>query len=72
MLPIRITAPPCMSTHDVRHQPRWPQPIQTTAVASWSTLRLCEWQLVRQHRPLAFDHGSHFIRDVVDALDIEL
>jgi hypothetical protein len=27
--------------------------------------------LSRQLRPLAFDHGPHFIRDVVDVLDIE-
>src|SRR5262249_17023156 len=36
------------------------------------TLRSLRRQLVRQLRPLAFDHGSHFIRDVVDVpLDIE-
>jgi hypothetical protein len=31
----------------------------------------CERQLVRQLWPLAFDHGSRFIRDMLDALDIE-
>src|SRR5215831_19715002 len=30
------------------------------------TLRSLRRQLVRQLRPLAFDHGSHVIRDVVD------
>src|SRR5262249_60517539 len=28
-------------------------------------------QLVHQFRPFAFDHRSHFIRNVVDVLDIE-
>src|SRR5215831_12863359 len=36
-----------------------------------SALRLLRRQLVRQLRPLAFDHGSHLIGDVVDVLDIE-
>jgi len=31
----------------------------------------CERQLVGQLWSLAFDHGSHFIRDMLDALDIE-
>jgi hypothetical protein len=33
--------------------------------------RLLPRQLVRQLRPLAFDHGAHFIRDVVDVLDLQ-
>src|SRR5215813_158337 len=37
----------------------------------WSTLRLFRRQLVRQLRPLVFDHGPHFIRDVVDVFDFE-
>ena len=35
--------------------------------ASWCLRR----QLVRQLGPLAFNHASHFVRDVVDMLDIE-
>ena len=35
------------------------------------TLRLLRRQLVLQLEPLAFDHGPHFIRDVVDVLDFE-
>src|SRR5215831_17782123 len=35
------------------------------------TLRSLRRQLVRQLRPLAFDNGSHFIRDVVDELELQ-
>src|SRR5262249_2591261 len=38
--------------------------------ASFQPLRLRR-QLVCQFWPLAFDHGSHLVRDVVDVLDIE-
>jgi hypothetical protein len=31
----------------------------------------CGRQLLRELWPLAFDDGSHFIRDMLDALDIE-
>jgi hypothetical protein len=31
----------------------------------------CGRQLVRELWPLAFDHGLHFIRDMLDAFDIE-
>jgi hypothetical protein len=37
----------------------------------WSILRLLRRQLVRYFRPLAFDQGSHFIRDMVDVLNTE-
>jgi hypothetical protein len=33
--------------------------------------RVLRRQLVRRFWPLAFDHGPYFIRDMVDALDIE-
>jgi len=35
------------------------------------TLRSLRRQLVRQLRPLAFEHGPHFIRDMVDVLDVQ-
>src|SRR5215831_851691 len=43
----------------------------TNAVASGSTLRLCQWQLVRQLRPLAFHDRPHLIGDHRDVLNLE-
>ena len=43
----------------------------TNAVASGSTLRLCQWQLLRQLRPLAFHDRPHLIGDDRDVLNLE-
>jgi hypothetical protein len=47
-----------------------PRELDITAAGREARL-LVQRQLVRQLGPLAFDHGTHFIRDMVDVLDIE-